>query len=148
MINNDKQDVRCISALHFSALVMFYRCHNWMARLCNIGSANTSWNLWKSLWYDHMNYVNDVLFQHLTDISNLSTTVLLLLTHWPLGDFILIIPIASTKLIGGHTGITLSVCPSVRLWTESCPLCIFNNTHRIHFIFAHLIKQLQKVCRV
>ena len=42
----------------------------------------------------------------------------------------------------------LSVCPSVRLWTESCPLCIFNNTHRIHFIFAHLIKQLQKVCRV
>ena len=38
--------------------------------------------------------------------------------------------------------------PSVRLWTESCPLCIFNNTHRIHFIFAHLIKQLKKVCRV
>ena len=61
-------------------------------------------------------------------------------------DFI--IPPASTKLIGGYTGITLSVCPSVRLWTESCPLCIFNNTHRIHFIFAHLIKQLQKVCRV
>ena len=22
-----------------------------------------------------------------------------------------------------------SVCPSVRLWAESCPLCIFNNTH-------------------
>ena len=60
----------------------------------------------------------------------------------------IVIPPASTKLIGGYTGITLSVCPSVRLWTESCPLCIFNNTHRIHFIFAHLIKQLQKVCRV
>ena len=45
-------------------------------------------------------------------------------------------------------GILVSPCPSVRLWTESCPLCIFNNTHRIHFIFAHLIKQLQKVCRV
>ena len=59
-----------------------------------------------------------------------------------------IIPPASTKLKGGYTGITLSVCPSVRLWTESCSLCIFNNTHRIHFIFAHLIKQLQKVCRV
>ena len=43
--------------------------------------------------------------------------------------------------------VRLSVRPSVRLWTESCPLCIFNNTHRIHFIFAHLIKQL-KVCRV
>ena len=45
-------------------------------------------------------------------------------------------------------GILVSPCPSVRLWTESCPLCIFNNTHRIHFIFAHLIKQLQRVCRV
>ena len=44
--------------------------------------------------------------------------------------------------------VRLSVRPSVRLWTESCPLCIFKNTHRIHFIFAHLIKQLQKVCRV
>ena len=60
----------------------------------------------------------------------------------------IIIPPASTKLKGGYTGITLSVCPSVRLWTESCLLCIFNNTHRIHFIFAHLIKQLQKVCLV
>ena len=54
----------------------------------------------------------------------------------------------STKLKGGYTGFTLSICPSVPLWTESYPLCIFNNTHRIHFIFAHLIKQLQKVCRV
>ena len=61
---------------------------------------------------------------------------------------VIFIPPASTKLIGGYTGITLSVCPSVRLWTESCPLCIFNNTQRIHFIFAHLIKQLKKVCRV
>ena len=41
-----------------------------------------------------------------------------------------------------------SVRPSVRLWTEWCPLCIFNNTHRIHFIFAHLVKQLQKACHV
>ena len=32
--------------------------------------------------------------------------------------------------------VRLSVCLSVRLWTESCPLCIFNNTHRIHFIFV------------
>ena len=73
-----------------------------------------------------------------------------------LSEISIFIPPASTKLIGGYTGITLSVCPSVRpsvcpsvrLWTESCPLCIFKNTHRIHFIFAHLIKQLQKVCRV
>ena len=64
--------------------------------------------------------------------------------------FCIIIPPASTKLKGGYTGFTLSVrlsiCLSVRLWTESCSLCIFNNTHRIHFIFAHIIKQLQKVC--
>ena len=32
----------------------------------------------------------------------------------------------------------------VRLWTESCPLCVSNNTHRIHSIFTHLIKLLQK----
>ena len=38
-----------------------------------------------------------------------------------------------------------SVCPSVRLWTESCPLCIFNNNHQIHFVCTHLINQLQKV---
>ena len=42
-------------------------------------------------------------------------------------------------------GILVSPCPSVRLWTESCPLCIFNNTCWIRFKFAHLIKQLQKV---
>ena len=49
--------------------------------------------------------------------------------------------------------VRLSVCPSVRLssvrlWTESCPLCIFNHTRRIHFILAHFIKQLQNICRV
>ena len=49
---------------------------------------------------------------------------------------------------GGYAGITLSICPSVRLWTESCLLCIFNNSHQIHFIFAHLIKQLKGVSRV
>ena len=42
-------------------------------------------------------------------------------------------------------GILVSPCPSVGLWTESCLLCIFNNTHWIHFIFAYLIKQLQKI---
>ena len=34
-------------------------------------------------------------------------------------------------------GILVSPCPSVRLWTESCPLCIFHNISRIHFIFKH-----------
>ena len=45
-------------------------------------------------------------------------------------------------------GILVSPCPSVRLWTKTCLLCIFNNTCRIRFIFAHLIKQLEKVCRI
>ena len=59
----------------------------------------------------------------------------------------LIIAPASTKLKGGNTGFTSSVRLSVRLWTESCPLCNFQNTNRILFISAHLIKQLQ-MCRV
>ena len=59
----------------------------------------------------------------------------------------------SMKLKGG---ILVSSCPSIRpsirpsvhLWTESCLLCIFNNTHQFHFIFTHLIKQLQELCCV
>ena len=74
--------------------------------------------------------------------------------------------------MGGDSSFTLSVCPSVdrimsalclqqyspdpfHIYTsyqatseESCPLCVFNNTRRIHFIFTHLIKLLQKVCRL
>ena len=37
---------------------------------------------------------------------------------------------------------------SICLWTKPCPLCIFHNTCPIHFICAHLIKQLQKVYHV
>ena len=36
--------------------------------------------------------------------------------------------------------------PLLQWRTESCPLCIFHNTRCIHFIFTHLINQLQKVC--
>ena len=32
--------------------------------------------------------------------------------------------------------------PSVRLWIELCQLCIFHNTSRIQFIFAHPINQV------
>ena len=42
------------------------------------------------------------------------------------------------------------VCPSVRLsihlWIKTGPICIFHNTSQIHFMFAHLIKQFQKMC--
>ena len=48
----------------------------------------------------------------------------------------------------GYTSFTLSVAPFVRLWTESYPLCIFNNTRQIHFISAHLIKTSEGVSRV
>ena len=39
----------------------------------------------------------------------------------------------------------ISACPSVDRIVSALYL---NNTRRIHFIFAHLIKQRQKVCRV
>ena len=61
---------------------------------------------------------------------------------------VIIIPHASMKLKGGYTGLTLSVRLSVHLWTESCPLFIFNNTRWIHLIIINLIKQLQNVCRL
>ena len=48
--------------------------------------------------------------------------------------------------------ILVSACPSarpsVRRWKETCPLCIFHNSNRIHFIYTHLINQVQKVCHV
>ena len=59
-----------------------------------------------------------------------------------------IIPSLNEVEEGTNTGFTLSICPSVHLWTESCLLCIFHNTQGIHFIFTHLIKHLQKVCHV
>ena len=41
-----------------------------------------------------------------------------------------------------------SIRSSVCLWTESCPLCIFHKTSQIHFIFTHLINQLQEVWHI
>ena len=63
--------------------------------------------------------------------------------HWTLVSFLY--P-RSTKLKGVYW--FHLVRPSVCLWTELCPLCIFYNTCQIHVIFTHPIKQLQKVCRV
>ena len=50
-------------------------------------------------------------------------------------------PRCTTKLLGG---ILVSLRPS----RIPCPLCSFYSSGWIHFIFIHLIKQLQKVCRV
>ena len=65
---------------------------------------------------------------------------------------------------GAYTGFTLSVrlftppsvclsalpsvCLSVCLLMKSCLFCIFHSTSQIHFIFTHLISQLQKVCHM
>ena len=43
-------------------------------------------------------------------------------------------------------GILVSLRPSVRLFRIPCPLCNVYSSGWIHFIFLHLIKQLQKVC--
>ena len=43
------------------------------------------------------------------------------------------------KLKGGYNGFTLSVRPSDLLWTELCPLCVFNNTYWFHFIPVHIM---------
>ena len=61
----------------------------------------------------------------------------------------------TTKLLWGIlVSLRPSVCPSVRPASIPhpsripCPLCSFYISGWIHFIFIHLIKQLQKVCRV
>ena len=54
-----------------------------------------------------------------------------------LRDYWIFIP-PLNEVEGCYTGFTLSVCPSVRLQTESCPLCILYNTRRIHLMITHL----------
>ena len=61
---------------------------------------------------------------------------------------IIIIPPAQQSCWGGYIGFTPSVRLSVRPSRIPCPLCSFYSSGWIHFIFIHLIKQLQKVCRV
>ena len=52
------------------------------------------------------------------------------------------------KVVGVYICFTPSVCPSVHPSCIPCPLCSAYNSGWIHFIFIHLIKQLQKVCHV
>ena len=66
----------------------------------------------------------------------------------------IIIPPHNEVVGGGGGGILVSLRPSVRPVSVPrpsripCPLCSFYSSGWIHFIFIHLIKQLQKVCRV
>ena len=50
--------------------------------------------------------------------------------------------------IGFNPSVCLSIRPSVHLSCILCPLCSSYSSGWIHFIFIHLIKQLQKVCHV
>ena len=52
------------------------------------------------------------------------------------------------KVVRGYIGFTPSVRLSVRPSRILCPLCSSYSSGWIHFILIHLIKQLQKVCRV
>ena len=56
------------------------------------------------------------------------------------------------EVVGGYIGFTpsvrLSVRPSVCPSRIPCPLCSAYSSSWIHFIFTHLIEQLQKVCRM
>ena len=79
----------------------------------------------------------------------------------PIDDVIII---HHKEVVGGYIGFTPSVCPSAypsrlasccgfvhtkrRLSCILCPLCSTYSSGWIHFIFIHLIKQLQKMCRV
>ena len=42
-------------------------------------------------------------------------------------------------------GILVSPCPTVPLWTESCPLCILDNTHRI-LLILHILSSNFRRC--
>ena len=72
---------------------------------------------------------------------------------------IFVIPPAQRSCWGGIlVSLRPSVCPSVHPKVRPasvphpsripCPLCSFYSSGWIHFIFMHLIKQLQRVCRV
>ena len=62
----------------------------------------------------------------------------------------LVIP-PHNKVVGGvywFHSIRSSVRPSVHPSRILCPLCSAYSSGWIHFIFTHLIKQLQKMCRM
>ena len=75
-------------------------------------------------------------------------TFLFIWALWLLSDFILLILAyipQSNEVERGYTGFTFSVRPSIRLWTESCPTCIFTGS----ILFLHIIStKIQKVCPV
>ena len=89
-------------------------------------------------------------------INNIPQLVLIMAWRRP-GNKPLLYPLHN-EVVGGYIGFTpsvrlsvrRSVCPASlpRPSRIPCPLCNFYSSGCIHFIFIHLIKQLQKVCRV
>ena len=138
----------------------------WHSREGNfIGNFRYKFEMIISRWQTHLPGVNELMLQipvyqkvslcHATDhicgwhgaivwINSLLTHSGWV-THICISKLTIIVPPLQQSWKGG---ILVSPCPSVLLWTESYLFCIFNNTRRIHFILAHLIKQLQKVCHM
>ena len=139
----------CLRWDEFSRLTF---CSIWGC-MCWTGSFEFRWL--KGHIYNPSNYHHQIGSIHLSHCCHIfpwlcvwdgCTTIFCHLLHIYLGNTgTLLYPPLQRSWKGG---ILVSPCPSVRLWTESCPLCIFNNNNWILFIFVHLIKQLQMVCRL
>ena len=91
---------------------------------------------WRGQWLTKYTLTLQMPVPHICGIQTSTSLCLQMSQH-------LIIPPLHWSWKGG---ILVWHCPSIRLWTESCPLYIFHNSSRIYFIFTHLINQLQKVC--
>ena len=93
----------------------------------------------------------------LDDIQSFRKIYLIITNYWTqfshtdVFKYCVIIPSAQ-RSCWGYNGFTpcvcQSVCLSVHLSCILCPLCSVYSSGQIHFIFIHLIKQLQKVYRV
>ena len=114
--------------------------------------------IWNDAWLNQLESTH-IFSMHTLNIILLRWYVLVLLwvTGWKCLPY-MVLKLTSWELFqfcsllqqSWNGGILVSLCPSVHpsvhLWTELCQLCIFNRTCQIHFIFTHLIKQLQKGC--
>ena len=158
-----RQNIHILSKFnekHFYKYWMCIYCHGIWKIQEQPGNWKMSNNLWIVSWISSERWYNEAiwhfkapapccLFNSLLRFATNKNTKALHYGHCVRGfpkQAISYYTSCFNKVERGYTGFTLSVCPSVRLWTELCPLCILNNTRQIHFIFEPLIKQLQKVC--
>ena len=119
---------------------------------------------WPGIWHADVSWLPSELIRFWSqsvDFSHFATTLtdwkrwnlmfsgIFLITHDRSGLKIIscYYTLASAKLKRVYTGFTLSICPSVylsvRLWTESCLLCIFHNTSRVHFVWLSNVRMIK-----